>query len=108
MKKIEKLVNEMVENRYLIVDGGKMYFNNEWYENDGGWTTRHDNILFEKSRLVKWFFGVLEDTGFDVEEATIRLKIRKKEYIITYLSMLDDDEVEILIDDNVVTAVKFW
>ena len=108
MKKIEKLVNEMVENRYLTIDGGKMYFNNEWYEEDNGEVIRHDNILFEKSRLVKWFFGMLEDMGIDVEESVIKLKIRKKECIITYLSMLDDDEIEILIDDNIVTAVKFW
>lgn len=108
MKKIEKLVNEMVENRYLIVDGDKMYFNNEWYEDDNGEVIRHDYTLFEKSRLVKWFFGVLEDTGIDVEEAVIKLKIRKKEYIITYLSMLDDDEVENLIYYDVVTAEKFW
>ena len=108
MKKIEKLVNEMVGNRYLIVDGDKMYFNDEWYEDDNDEIIRHDNTFFEKSRLVKWFFGVLEDTGLDGEEAVIKLKIRKKEYVITYLSMLDEDEVEILIDDNVVTAVKFW
>ena len=108
MKKIEKLVNEMVGNRYLIIDGSKMYFNNEWYEDDNGEVIRHDNTFFEKSCLIKWFFGVLEKMGFDIDEAVIKLKIRKKEYTITYLSILDDDEVKILIDDNVITVVKFW
>ena len=107
MKKIERLVKEMIVNGWLIVDGDRLLLTNEWYERGTDEIIRHDNICFDKSSLVKMFFGVLEDTGFDVEEAVIKLKINEREHLITYLSMLDDYEIEDLNERELITVIEF-
>ena len=107
MKEIERLVKEMIVNGWLIVDGNRMLLTNEWYERGADGIIRHDNICFDKNSLVKMFFGVLEDTGFDVEEAVIKLEINEREHLITYLSMLDDYEIEDLNERELITVIEF-
>jgi hypothetical protein len=107
MKEIERLVKEMIVNGWLIVDGDRMLFTNEWYERETDGIIRHDNICFDKNSLVKMFFGVLEDMGLDVEEAVIKFEIDGREYLITYLSMLDDYEIEDLNERELITVIEF-
>ena len=107
MKKIEGLIKEMVVNGWLIVDGNRLLLTNEWYKRGMDGIERHDNMWFDNDNLVKMFFGVLEDMGYDVEEAVIKLEIDKREYSITFLSMLDDDEIEDLNERELITIIEF-